>query len=137
MLKRQWQQIIDTMARKAVLARGVLADARPVAVERDCVVVGFDREFPEEMERFERGRDRKALELTMGNVLGRKVKASFTLVEGGLDREDVAESASEAEAEEAPSAPTDRPRTTRDWAKESSVKKTLDAFEGSIVEVRE
>jgi DNA polymerase-3 subunit gamma/tau len=138
LLRRQWPQLIEQLARKAVLARGVLADAKPVAVEQDQVVVGFDREFPEEMARFEHGRDRRALEMTLGNALGRKVKAAFLLIEGGFDADEVvAEEAAPIEEEAGPARNSDAPKSTREWAKETAVRKALDAFEGSIVEVRE
>jgi len=138
MLKRGWHDIIEEMSKKAVLARSILVDARPVRVEADCVMIGFDSEFPEEMERFQTGRDRRALEQSLSNLLGRKVKADFTLMQGHLDSaEKRATGAVQVEKDAHPQQHDAQSASTRDWSKEDAVRKTLDTFNGSIVEVRE
>jgi DNA polymerase-3 subunit gamma/tau len=137
-LKRGWQDIIEQMSKKAVLARSILVDARPVKVEADCVIIGFDSEFPEEMERFQIGRDRRALEQTLSNLLGRKVKADFTLVQGHLDSAEKRVAGTvQVEKDVRPAQHDAQSASTRDWSKEDAVRKILDTFNGSIVEVRE
>ena len=137
-LKRDWQDIIEKMSKKAVLARSILVDARPIGVEADCVVIGFDSEFPEEMERFQSGRDRRALEQAMSNLLGRKVKTEFTLVEGHIDSPDKQDPVTDsAGGDTRPVGERAHATSTRDWANEDAVRKALDMFNGAIVEVRE
>ncbi|MDA0990653.1 MAG: hypothetical protein O3A51_07880, partial [Verrucomicrobia bacterium] len=133
-LVSDWPAIIARVAKKAVLAKSVLIDARPVAVKSACVVIGFDSEFPEEMERFQRGRDRKALEMTLSQALGRTVAAAFELVEGGLD---APTDDSEGGEGRHPLPTMGASATSRDWSMEDAVRKTLDMFNGSIVDIRE
>lgn len=152
-LRSEWIGLIEKFAKRAVMAKGLLKDARPVSVEADRVTIGFDSEFPEEMARFESGRDRKALEQTLGAVLKRPVAVHFVLVDGELDttpavpvaEADKAEAsvapavspAPPASAESAPVGPKPKGRSMQEWTKDDAVRRTLELFNGSIVDVRE
>jgi len=144
----EWGEVVRKMAKKAVLARGVLSNVRPVGVDANKVVLGYDREFAEEIERFERGRDRLALELTLGAVVRRTVRVEFVAVEGALDvaaANAVAASAEAANAEAGGGepaggggqAPRAGKRSRQELAQDPTVRKALETFGGTIIDVRE
>ncbi|MDA0577701.1 MAG: hypothetical protein O3B24_06335, partial [Verrucomicrobia bacterium] len=120
-----------------------------VAVDAQHVVIGFDAEFPQEAQQAAKGRDsRVVLENVLGTFLGRKVAVKFVTV------------ARELGAPPAPAAPTGQPsaklpaaadaapapapmgegrkgKSVQEWTKDPTVSKTLEMFNGSIVDVRE
>ncbi len=141
-LMREWKALKEKVAKQAVQAKAILADARPVAVDAGRVVLAFDAEFPQEMKRFETGRDRLALEYALGAFLKRKVKVDFVLVA----RDPLAEAAASApEAAKAAAAPSAggsgaagrKGKSPQEWAKDPAVNKALEMFNGTILDVRE
>jgi DNA polymerase-3 subunit gamma/tau len=153
-LRAQWPAIAQKVGRMAVMAGSALADARPLDVAEDRVVLAFDREFSENAAKFDVPRNRKALEHAISEVLGRKVVVEFRLVDraadpvkgesnrgalssgGGVsDAEDVEP---EAEGGEAPPAPPLRAagKAAAEVVRRPEVEKVLDLFSGSVVEVR-
>ncbi len=126
MLTGKWHEIVEKVSKIAVLAKNYLLDAKPLSVESNRVVIGFDREFADVMERAKAPRDRKALQHVLGQVLGRQVTVEFCEV-AGID------SGEPADGQE----PEKKAQSQREWVKEPAVQKVLDVFEGRIVEVRD
>ncbi|MCE9614195.1 MAG: DNA polymerase III subunit gamma/tau [Lentisphaerae bacterium] len=147
-LTTEWKDLKEKISKRAVLAKSILADARPVAVDSARVVIGFDVEFPEEMQRFEAMKGRKAIESTVETVLRRKVVVEFVLVEELSGEAETPSSPAEvappaavvpvssSAAAGAPAGPR-KGRSAQEWAKDETVRKTLELFNGSIVDVRE
>ncbi|MFT5471700.1 MAG: DNA polymerase-3 subunit gamma/tau [Kiritimatiellia bacterium] len=73
LLLHSWAELIERVGRRSVIARGMLLDARPLRVDANTVFITIDPEFADEKEQLEAGRNRKALEFALSDVLGRKV----------------------------------------------------------------
>ena len=144
-----WPGLKEKVAKRDLRNKAIWVDARPVAVDAQHVVIGFDAEFPQEAQQAAKGRDsRVVLENVLGTFLGRKVAVKFVTV------------ARELGAPPAPAAPTGQPsaklpaaadaapapapmgegrkgKSVQEWTKDPTVSKTLEMFNGSIVDVRE
>jgi len=138
-LARGWPKIIEKVGRIAPLIRGALADTRPLRVEKNKVVVGFDPEFKSEMDRMQAPRNRKAVEHAAASLLGRKVAAVFEISTGEpapAPREEPSDhetSGGQAKKE----GTRGRKGAKRNWSEDATVQEALDMFRGSIVDVRE
>ncbi len=149
-LSGEWRAIIDRVAKRSVVLRGILLDARPLRVDNSHVVIGVDPEFADELESLQAGRNRIALERTLEDFLGRPVKVSGEILKGdlrdvsgdppaqSLPPESTVEPGDEAVKKNAQTEQqTGKPGSRRNWAEEESVKKTLTLFNGRIVDIRE
>ena len=141
-----WQDVLQQVARFAAMAKRVLADARPVEVTPEKVVVALDPEFAGELDALQSPRNRKAVEQVLSKVLHRRVVPEFIVGQSGLMDTPAAPPASTAVVQEpapepyeteASEAPVASARSLQEWSDEPAVRKTLDMFNGSIEDVRE
>jgi DNA polymerase-3 subunit gamma/tau len=143
-LQDNWAQVMEKAGKTSIKAKRLLIDARPIAVDGDKVVIGLDAEFADEIQEIKGGlREREALESGLHSVLLRKV--TFELREADMaslpreppdgqpGRRPEPESPTPAAADVArkPGA-----KTRKDLIEDPMVQKTLEAFSGSITEVR-
>lgn len=149
-LRGKWSEILEKSAKTVPLIKSVLADAMPVAVSGGKVVIGFDPEFADDaIKNFDSGRNRKALELTLKAVLGRKVIVDAVAHAGVAMRNSIKSSGEEKATEpdsidsgvadnvEEPKPELKTKKNIQEWVREPSVNKTLEMFNGTIVDVRE
>ncbi|MBN1676447.1 MAG: DNA polymerase III subunit gamma/tau [Kiritimatiellae bacterium] len=141
-LTEAWHTIIEKVNKTAPLSKGCLVDAKPVAVMPDKVVVGFDPEFAQQMKRMDNSRNVQALQKVFAEVLNRPVSVEFQLMEGGVGvelpsdnrpRQEESDSGAAQEKAQEPAPPKGR----HEWLKEPAVRKTLEMFNGNIIDVRE
>jgi len=130
-LMERWKEVTDKVGKIAVAARSIMADIRPIRVEKDRVVLGFDPEFADEADRFRDVRSRKALEHVLGTMLKREVSVDISVVPG----EPVVPQAGPPPQQAGPKGK--KGKSKQDLMKDPAVQKALDVFEGSIVDVRE
>jgi DNA polymerase-3 subunit gamma/tau len=143
-LRGDWTGIAARVGRISVVAQAPLRDARPVAVTADTVTVGFDPEFGAEAEEFKSPRNKAAVEHVLGEVLKRRVRVQFGVLEdgggpGGGPSPAAAGQAAPAQARGADAShpPAKAARDAREWLKEPPVRKVVDLFGGKIVGTRE
>ena len=128
----EWRGIIDRVGRVAVLAKGLLVDARPVFVGDDTVVVAFDAEFAGERDELQASaRAVKGLERAIVQQLGRPVCVDLVVSDrplnlggGGTERA-------------APGKQKKSAGMRGRWADDPTVRKTIEMFGGEIVDIRE
>jgi DNA polymerase-3 subunit gamma/tau len=155
MLRSRWHEILGKVGKNAPLARSVLMDAIPLSVQGRDVVIGFDPEFADEIDNFKSGRNRKSLEHVLQTILGREL--DLELVVGGREaREQMSRlrpgtSPGQAEGrdqgtevrsqkEDSPSDVSQQAggkKSLHEWIHEPAVRKTLEVFDGTILDVRE
>jgi predicted transcriptional regulator len=135
-LLAQWRsEIVERVGRigTAALARNLLLDARPLLVEPMRVVIGFDPEFAGNMEKIKAPHYMKALQGVLTQFLKRTVNVEFQLIvtEGPVDlpADHVVDQEGAGQGK--------GPKSRQDWYKEPVVRKTLEFFNGSIVDIRE
>jgi DNA polymerase-3 subunit gamma/tau len=143
-LAGQWREQVDRVGHMAPMARGYLMDAKPVRVEAGVVTIGFDPEFAANKSKIDYPRNRKAIEHTIGSLLGQEIKVEFLVLDARstLPGDIKVDASSPAPA----SAPPPPPRASRsivtaevkqEWIKNPVVQKALELFNGDIVDIRE
>jgi DNA polymerase-3 subunit gamma/tau len=139
-LIKMWPELVEKVGKAVALAKGCLLDARPVAVAGDRVTIGFDPEFATRMEQADLPRTRAALQKNLDDVLRRPITVDFKLL---AERTAPAEKES-VETLQCPTGaarpqPAGKPslQQKQKWFKDPAVQKTMDMFNGDILEVRE
>ncbi len=137
-LSAQWHGVIEKIGKVASLARGWLMDSRPLEVRQDRVIIGFDPEFAQNMDRLRAPHFAKAVQGVLTQLLKRQVQVEFrVLAANGKVDVPADHTAEEAEAVPEKAAGGKRARTRQEWLQDPAVRKTLEAFNGSIVDIRE
>ncbi len=141
LLRQKWPDILDSVGRVATLARNALLDAVPVAVSDVNVVIAVDREFPERTEHFKVVRNRNVLNKALSRALGRAVSAEFKLFDVGTIERETPPLASSAPGPVGPpgKSPSDKEEagSAKKWVADETVRKAMDLFNGSIIDVKE
>jgi DNA polymerase-3 subunit gamma/tau len=129
-LMAQWRsEIVERVGRvpTAALARNLLLDARPLAVEPMRVVIGFDPEFSGNLEKIKVPHYLKAIQGVLSTFLKRTVNVEFQLISSAGPVDVPADHVEEKTGA----------KSRQDWYKEPVVRKTLEFFNGSITDIRE
>ncbi len=135
-----WPEIVEKVGKSVALAKGCLLDARPVAIMRESMTIGFDPEFAAHMEQAGQPRTRAALQKCLNDVLGRSITVEFKLLtECPLPEAKKPAADAHSPAGAARMAPAGKPtlQQKQKWFKDPAVQKTMDMFNGDIQEVRE
>jgi DNA polymerase III subunit gamma/tau len=143
MLIEQWRDICERVGHAAVLAKGYLMDAKPVKVQEGTVFIAFDPEFAENKDKIDFARNRKAIQKTLSEVLHRDVAVEFCVLDAKStlpgDTKVVPVEKRPA-TETSPGTPLEQkgvPKSKREWIMNPAVRKTLEAFNGDVVDIRE
>lgn len=130
-LKQKWAQIVERVHTAAPLAKGYLKDAAPVRVEGQRVTLSFDPEFADSREKVQVPRALRAVQSALEWALGHEVVLELTV------GEQAAEAGPAISPAAAPAVKPSGAHTSKDWVKDPAVKRTLEAFNGNIVDIRE
>jgi len=139
-LARNWHMIIEKVGHAAALAKANLVDGFPVETHSNKVVVGFEPEFSEKLQQAALPRSRAALQKVLGDYLRRPVSVEFVTQKKPPRNESAADT--ETDAKKKSPLPdvaenTEKAPSQNKWLAKEAVRKTLDLFEGRIVEIRE
>ena len=122
----------------AALAKGLLLDARPLEVRADKVVIGFDPEFSKNLERMQNPHYLRAVQSVLGQVLKRAVGTELRLIQNDGKPVDVPADHTAEKATDPQGGGGGRgPKPKQEWMKDPVVRKALEIFNGSIVDIRE
>jgi len=133
-----WHDLIDKVGKMAGLAKSLLLDTRPLEVSDDKVVIGFDPEFAKNMERMQTPHFLRATQNVMTQALKRPVNVELRLIRPDGKRVDVPADHTVEKAETPPlAAPGKTAKPKQDWMKDPVVRKALEIFNGTIVDIRE
>ena len=131
-----WRDVIDRVGKSAPMARAALMDARPLEVGADRVVIGFDPEFAQHAERMRLPAHHRATQQVLSQMLNRTVSVEYRAIESqgqaDVPADHTADAAADGKTGERIGA-----KTRQDWLKDPVVRKTLEVFNGSIVDIRE
>ncbi len=141
-LAKLWHEIVERVGHAAVLAKSYLMDAKPVRVTEKQVTIGFDPEFASNKERIDIVRNRKAVQKVLGEVLKREVSVDFVVLDAkstvpGDVKVAGVDTAAGDTASGAPPEKKAAAKTRQEWIKNPAVRKTLEMFNGDVVDVRE
>jgi DNA polymerase-3 subunit gamma/tau len=154
-LPELWSRLVDAVGRVSPFTRGYLIDAHPVSFEKNILIIGFDPEFEDHLGLVDNARNHtllatKLAELGHANAMIKFIKAEAP---AGWDRKTVASTPPPAPvaanaapapakpAETTPAVPVEKktaPVTFNkdDFKNDPLIKKALEIFKGTIVEVR-
>jgi hypothetical protein len=130
-VKQKWSQIIERVQAAAPLAKGYLKDAVPARVDGNRVTLSFDPEFADSCEKLKVPRALRAVQTALEWALGQEVVLELTIGRPLSDTEPAPAVLAEPVAKPAGA------RTSKEWVKDPAVKRTLEAFNGNIVDIRE
>lgn len=130
-VKQKWSQIVERVQTAAPLAKGYLKDAVPARVDGNRVTLSFDPEFADSCEKLNVPRALRAVQTALEWALGQEV--ILELIVGHPPSASVATVPAPAESAAKPTGA----RTSKEWVKDPAVKRTLEAFNGNIVDIRE
>ncbi|OQA27647.1 MAG: DNA polymerase III subunit tau [Verrucomicrobia bacterium ADurb.Bin345] len=145
-LAERWHEVVERVGHVAPLAKNYLLDAKPVEVSSEAVVIGFDPEFAENKERVDYPRNRKAMQKVLGEILKRDVgSVDFRVLDsrdtlpGDVKVQDVDAEHPRGRHSAAvdPERAAKARKTKQEWIDNPAVRKTLEAFNGDIVDIRE
>ncbi len=135
LLKKEWRSFIEKVGKLAKLAEAPLFNAEPVAMDENSLTLRLDPEFASDMQRLQEPRNKSAIQSVLFNMFKRKFILNFEL-------KPVVKGAEEAKYEkEASSSASSRPagkalNVKQKALNNKAVQQTLDAFNGTIQEVR-
>ncbi|HTB84378.1 MAG TPA: DNA polymerase III subunit gamma/tau [Candidatus Sulfotelmatobacter sp.] len=153
-LKELWARLVEAVGKASPFTRGYLLDAHPVSFEKSIFVIGFDPEFEDHLGLVDNSRNHTLLatklsELGHHNAMIRFVKAEAP---AGWERPvapapapaatKTSTPAPASKSAEAPLAPVAEkksapvPFNKEDFKNDPLIKKALEIFKGTIVEVR-
>jgi DNA polymerase III subunit gamma/tau len=151
-LREAWQAVVQHATRLVSSLHGPLLDASPVAIDGDTVTIGFDPEFAGEIDNFRSPKARLALKHAIERVLHRDVVVEVAVAEAAAaDLDAIVAAASdapeapgfalEAPAGDAPAASAGQGSGTKwarhEWMQDQDVRQVLEAFNGTIIDVRD
>jgi hypothetical protein len=138
-LTAQWRdQIVERVKREVTMAGIALLDARPLAVEKSRVVIGFDPQFARKLEQIKIPTYHAAVQKVMVQFLKRPVNVECVLMTGeGAADVPADHTVDKAGAPKSSEGAAAHSKTRQDWHQEPVVRKTLEFFNGSIVDIRE
>jgi DNA polymerase-3 subunit gamma/tau len=151
-----WSQLVEAVGRVSPFTRGYLIDAHPVSFEKNILVIGFDPEFEDHLGLVDNTRNHTLLSTKLGELGHANAMIKFVKAEApaGWDRKTVtpapvptvaAKTSTAApptkSTEAVPAAPAEKksapvPFNKDDFKNDPLIKKALEVFKGTIVEVR-
>jgi len=131
-MESQWREVINYMAKADSLSRRYFIDTLPLRVEETALVVGFDPEFASEKSTFEAPRIQQIFSRIVERKLGRKVRIKFEPLTPEtkkiLPTDHLVSKKTSSEEELS---------GVQKWYADPVIKNVVEAFNGSITDVRE
>jgi DNA polymerase-3 subunit gamma/tau len=157
-LTELWHQLVDSVGRASPFVRGYLIDAFPVSFERGLFVIGFDKEFADQRGLVDTTRNHALLATKLSEFGHPHAQVKFVEAEApnGWERRAAAPAPAPApvakpsapaktapETSAAPAAPVEKKPAPapvvfnkEEFKNDPLIKKALEVFKGSIVDVR-
>ena len=149
-LMTHWDAVVKEAGRYVKLAVGFLKGVRPVEVDGNRVVLGYPAGLGDRYRHLDTERVHKAMAKVLGERLGRGVQVSFQQRDDlpaatpatppTTSADDPGEEPSPGDRAPPSVSRPDRgckPRTREDWMAHPAVQKTLETFNGDIVDIPE
>ncbi len=143
-VRKAWSELLNRVQETAQLARKYLKSARPASIENNTLTLAFDPEFSGDVEGFKQGRNVRVLQQAVEKLLGRQLKielvvdaASATIADEPLRDEPASPPAQAKPAAPAAARSAGAGKPRGEWLKDPAVQRTLDAFGGTIMDIRE
>ncbi len=124
-----WQRVMDAVSRASPFTKSYLVEARPVSLDGDVFIIGYDPEFAEHKNLVDTVKHKQVLQTKIREVVGRDIVVKFCLVEEDGARLEVRRAKSEERKERAEVG-------AKNFKDDPLIKQALEIFKGTIVEVK-
>ncbi len=152
-----WSQLLDAVGRVSQFTRGYLLEAHPVSLKNKLFIIGFDPEFADHMALVDNAKNHTVLQTKLAELGHPHCQVKFIKAEvparaEGLPPQSVAPAFAKADSATSPPAPApalkpipgaakaDKPQPftfdKESFKNDPLIKKALEVFKGTIVEVR-
>ena len=128
-----WKTITDQVSAADPLARRYFLDTMPLRTTTTHLVVGYDPEFSEELERFDNPRTQLTLARVVKKQLGRILEILFEPLPSGVQTELPSD---HIVVPKTPDRRSNDPEEEK-WYANPVVKTVIEAFNGQITDIRE
>lgn len=141
-LEMEWRALADKIGKTAAAVKSYFLDSKPVSVEKDNVVVGFDPEFSERLPIIESPRNREAIQTAVSETLKRRVSVSFVVLNGKesmtlpADHPVAARNSEKKKTLTVSVGKAPSPEEGRQWLKNDAVRTAAEIFKANIVDIR-
>ena len=132
-LSRHWVEVSERCGHMSPRITHLLKDAKPVSLEQNRLVIGFDPEFEGDLEQIRQGRNPAAVAKTFSDFIGRPLRVQFILLDASSTLPGDMKFPEEQDAE----LDERRSRSRSEWMQEPLVRQTLEVFDGVISDIRE
>jgi DNA polymerase-3 subunit gamma/tau len=134
-LDEAWAYAVEHLGKVTPLAKTYLIGTRPLGLRDNVLVVGFDSEFADRREFVDTVRNRELLQAKLKEALRMDVSLRFEIAEGTAPPSKPPE-VPPGKSPAAAKAPSPVKKTLDDFKDDPLIKKALEIFKGTIVEVR-
>jgi DNA polymerase-3 subunit gamma/tau len=124
-IEEAWQYAVEHLGKIRALAKNNLVGARLVGLQGSILTVAFDPEFPERRAFVDRADNREVLQAKLKEKMHRDIMLKFETAEVA------------APARNAVSVTKTGPQSLGDYKNDPLIKKALEVFKGTIVDVRQ
>jgi DNA polymerase-3 subunit gamma/tau len=131
-----WHYAVEHLGKVTPLAKTYLIGARPLGLKGNVFTIGFDPQFAEHREFVDTARNRELLQAKLKEKLRTEVSLKFEVAE--VPTAVVPRPARMTEASAPPPAknPEDEKKNPEEFKNDPLIKKALEIFKGTVVEVR-
>lgn len=135
-LNDAWAYAVEHLGKVTPLAKSYLVGTRPLGLRENVLVIGFDPEFADRRELVDTGRNRELLQAKLKEKLRIDVSLKFEITEGAAvpSPKSHQTTSSKSSATAKPLPPVKK--SADDFKDDPLIKKALEIFKGTIVEVR-
>ncbi len=135
-----WNYAVEHLGKVTPLAKTYLIGARPLQMKGDVVVIGFDPEFADYREFVDTGRNRELLQSRLSEKLRMNISLRFEVADGAAEPSAPKAGRGTADAPPKPAAnghaTAGSDKNLGEFHNDPLIKKALEIFKGTIVEVR-
>jgi len=128
---------VERIGHAVPFIKAYLTDSRPAALDGECVVIAFDPEFSEDIQRVDVPRNRQTIGKIVGRALGFDMLAVQFRVAAPGEWDQLSQAPDDPGSAEEEAGPLPAKRTAQHWYGDEHVQKVIDLFQGEIEDVRE
>ena len=132
-LNEAWEYAVEHLGKVTPLAKTYLVGAQPLCLEGNVLTIGFDPEFAERREFVDTTRNRELLQARLKEKLRMEVSIKFEVAEAAASKPNKQSAAKSAAAANGVASAKNNPEDFKD---DPLIKKALEIFKGTVVEVR-
>ena len=135
-LDEAWDYAVEHLGKVTPLAKTYLVGAQPLGLEGNVLTIGFDPEFAERREFVDTARNRELLQARLKEKLRMDVSIKFEVAEATAPPAPQASKPPERKSAAAADGVEAVKRNPEDFKNDPLIKKALEIFRGTVVEVR-